>query len=431
MVQVYKFGGASVKDASGIKNVCRIIQKCTQPLLVVISAMGKTTNAMEDLVEAYFNQNQAQIKKAYDVIYAYHNQVVQELFESEDVFLQEFDKLLKKIWERVMIKPGLDYDYEYDQIVPFGEMLSTKIVSAYANSLKLRNKWLDVRELLKTDDNYRDAGILWELSEGFVKKEVSFEEDAIYITQGFIGSTINNITTTLGREGSDYSGAILAHILNAESLSIWKDVPGVLNADPRWYPNAQQLEEISYPEAIELAYYGAQVIHPKTLKPLQSKRIPLFVKSFVDDSLTGTVIRSVESEPLGLPVFILKQDQLFITISPKDFSFIMEDNLSDIFAVFSKHKTRVNLMQTSALNFSVCINNVREVDQLIKTLQKDYLVRYNENVELVTIRNYNDNALVEITTGKKVVDSQLSRKTARYVLKKSEWNFDNEISKIL
>ncbi len=424
MIQVYKFGGASVKDAAGVKNVCNIIKNNTNPLVVVISAMGKTTNALEELVEAFMKQDQSQLKIAYEAIVVYHNQIVQELFEAGDPFLTQFDELLNKLWERVQAHPGLDYDFEYDQIVPFGEILSTQIVSTYANNIGLENKWLDVRKMIKTDENYRDAGINWGLSSQFVKKTISFSDQQLYITQGFIGSTINNITTTLGREGSDYSGAVIAHILNAESLSIWKDVPGVLNADPRWYPSAQKLLEVSYPEAIELAFYGAQVIHPKTLKPLQNKNIPLCVKSFIDETLSGTVIKSVESQTSDIPVFILKKDQLFITISPKDFSFILEDNLSEIFAIFSKHRIKINLMQNSALNFSVCVNNVREVDKLIKSLQKDFVVRYNEDVELVTIRNYTDRALMEMTKGKEIVDSQLSRKTARYVLKLSEWNFN-------
>ena len=423
MTQVYKFGGASVKDASGVKNVCNIIKNNNNQLVVVISAMGKTTNAMEELVEAYVHQEPTQIKAAYQTIVDYHNQIVHDLFEPSHPFIASFDELVNKLWERVREHPGLDYDFEYDQIVPFGEIFSTQIVSAYANFIGIENQWLDVRKMIKTDENYRDAGINWGLSSQFVKKSVGFNKHRLFVTQGFIGSTINNITTTLGREGSDYSGAVIAHILEAESLSIWKDVPGVLNADPRWYPSARKLNEISYPEAIELAYYGAQVIHPKTLKPLQNKNIPLYVKSFVDESLPGTVIQSVESQAVNVPVFILKKQQLFITISPKDFSFILEDNLSQIFAIFSKHKIKINLMQNSALNFSVCVNDVRDVNKLIQALQKDFVVRYNESVELVTIRNYTDEAIDEMTCGKEIVDSQLSRKTARYVLKESEWKF--------
>ncbi|GAF05498.1 lysine-sensitive aspartokinase 3 [Saccharicrinis fermentans DSM 9555 = JCM 21142] len=392
-------------------------------MVVVVSAMGKTTNAMEKLTEAFVQQNPVQMKTSFEAIFDYHNQIVRKLFEKDDPFMSKFDQLLKTLWERVQLNPGLNYDFEYDQIVSFGEIISTHIVSAYANSIGIANQWLDVRHLIKTDESYRDANVNWDLSSQFVHDNIDFKQQQVYITQGFIGSTINNITTTLGREGSDYSGAVLAHVLNADSLSIWKDVPGVLNADPRWYPFAQKLKEISYSEAVELAYYGAQVIHPKTLKPLQNKNIPLFVKSFLDEELEGTVIRTEESGELDVPVYILKQDQLFITISPKDFSFILEDNLSDIFAIFSRNRIKINLMQNSALNFTVCVNNVRDISKLISDLQKDFVVKYNEQVELLTIRNYTDASIQEMIQGKEVVDSQLSRKTARFVVKESAWLF--------
>ncbi len=422
-IQVYKFGGASVKNASGVRNVCSIIKSNANNMVVVISAMGKTTNALEELVEAYVKQSKPQIKESFDSIIDYHNQIISELFEHRHSFYDEFDQLKNSLWERLQLHPSLNYDFEYDQIVSYGEIMSTQIVSHYANYIGLNNKWIDGRKMVKTDENYRDASVNWGLSSQFVKKELSFEFDSIYITQGFIGSTINNITTTLGREGSDYSGAVFAHILEAESLTIWKDVPGVLNADPRWYPHAKKLEDISYPEAIELAYYGAQVIHPKTLKPLQNKEIPLYVKSFMDTSLVGTKIQTVEHSGNKLPVFILKQNQLFITISPKDFSFIVEDNLSDIFSIFGKNKIKINLMQNSALNFSACIDTKRNPYKLIEDLKKDFIVKYNENVELVTIRNYTQDAIDEVIGKKEVVDSQLSRNTARFVVKESEWMF--------
>lgn len=423
MVQVYKFGGASVKDAPGIKNVCNIIKRNNSPLLVVISAMGKMTNAMEKIVEAFVAQNQPQIKLAYQGIVDYHNPIVLELFGDDHPFLVQYNLLLDKLWQKVQLRPTNDYDFDYDQIVPYGELIATQIVSAYANGMDVKNQWLDARQLIKTDNNYRDAGINWGLSTQLISKAVDFDKQSLYITQGFIGSTLDNMTTTLGREGSDYTGAVFAHILNAQNLTIWKDVPGVLNADPRWYPLAQILNEVSYPEAIELTYYGAQVIHPKTLKPLQNKNIPLYVKSFVDLNLAGTAIKSVEAKAVDIPVYILKKQQLFITISPKDFSFIVEDNLSRIFAIFSRHKIKINLMQNSALNFSVCIDEVRDMSSLLHSLQKDFTVRYNDHVELVTIRNYTQEAIALITKHKQIIDSQLSRNTARYVLKESEWVF--------
>jgi aspartate kinase len=422
-LEVYKFGGASVKDAAGVRNVCNIIKQNKKLLVVVISAMGKTTNAMEELVEDYIKQDAVGLKKSYNYVFNYHNRIVKDLFPVDHAFIVLFNKLMKSLWERLQVHPSMNYDFDYDQIVSYGEILSTQIVSHYANDVGVKNIWSDARKLFKTDDNYRDAAINWSLTSQLVKKEFTFQNAHVYITQGFLGSTINNMTTTLGREGSDYSGAVIAHILEAENLSIWKDVPGVLNADPQWYPYAQKLKEISYPEAIELAFYGAQVIHPKTLKPLQNKGIPLFVKSFLDVAISGTVIRSVEPNELGLPVYILKRKQLFITVSPKDFSFIMEENLSDIFAIFSKHKVKINLMQNSALNFSVCVDTKRNISPLLENLKQKFMVRYNENVELLTIRNYDQQAIDEMIKTKVVVDSQLSRKTARYVLKESEWVF--------
>ncbi|SMO86420.1 aspartate kinase [Saccharicrinis carchari] len=422
MVQIYKFGGASVKDAAGIKNVCNIIKSGTKPLVVVISAMGKTTNAMEEIIEAYVAQNQEQLKLAYQAVIDYHNPIVVDLFGDQHPFFNIYNKLLNELWQRLQLRPTGRYDLDYDQIVPFGELISTHIVSAYANSIHIQNQWMDARNIIRTDKNYRNAEINWGLSAQLVRKSIDFQKQSIYITQGFIGATLSDMSTTLGREGSDYSGAVLAHILNAQSLTIWKDVPGVLNADPRWYPLAQKLNEISYPEAIELAYYGAQVIHPKTLKPLQNKDIPLYVKSFLDAGLSGTVIKSLKGA-VDIPVYILKKEQLFITISPKDFSFIMEDNLSAIFAIFSQHKIKVNLMQNSALNFSVCINEPRDMGSLLKALQTDFTVRYNDHVELVTIRNYTPEAIALVTKQKQIIGTQLSRNTARYVLKESEWMF--------
>ncbi|MCW3804227.1 aspartate kinase [Plebeiibacterium marinum] len=422
-IQVYKFGGASVKDASGVRNVCSIIKQNVNPMVVVISAMGKTTNAMEELVEAYMLQDTLLMKSKFDFVINYHHNIIGDLFGEGHLFYKTFDEIADALWDRLCVPPSRDYDFEYDQLVSFGEIMSTKIVSRYADQIGFENTWVDARVLVKTDDDYRDSKVNWGLTTQFIKKECSFENASVYITQGFIGSTINNKTTTLGREGSDYSGSIFAHVLNAESLTIWKDVPGVLNADPRWYPQAKKLEDISYPEAIELAYYGAQVIHPKTLKPLQNKEIPLYVKSFVDTSLVGTKIQTVEHSGNKMPVFILKQNQLFITISPKDFSFIVEDNLSDIFSIFGKNKIKINLMQNSALNFSVCIDTKRNPYKLIEDLKKDFIVKYNENVELVTIRNYTQDAMDEIIGKKEIVDSQLSRNTARFVVKESEWKF--------
>ncbi|WP_245820767.1 aspartate kinase [Saccharicrinis aurantiacus] len=417
MIQVYKFGGASVKDANGIKNIINIITKAKSKLVVVVSAMGKTTNAFESLLDAFFSENTEEVNKILQTIYDKHNHIITELFGEKDPFIYDFNQCFNTLRQRLEKRPSLNYDFEYDQIVSFGEIFSTKIVSAYANLIAVENTWVDVREVLKTDENYRDAGVNWNLTSEFMKAQFSFNTTSVYFTQGFIGSTINNISTTLGREGSDYTGAVIAHILNANALTIWKDVPGVLNADPRWYEKAVLLPEISYSEAIELSYYGAQVIHPKTLKPLQNKSIPLYVRSFIDSDKEGSVIQNSEVNTTNLPVFILKKNQIFITVSPKDFSFILEDNLSDIFHIFSEHKVKINLMQNSALNFSVCVNEGRTITALLEALSADFIVRYNTGVELLTIRSYNDEVIEELTFGKEIIDSQLSRKTARFVIK--------------
>ncbi len=417
MIRVFKFGGASVKDVEGIKNIINIIRRAEGKLVVVISAMGKSTNTFEELVNAYFEQNKDIVAAVYKKIYDYHNDIVNELFDHEDSFRYDFDQLFRSLYQRLEIRPSLNYDFEYDQIVSFGEMISTQIVSNYAAKIQVENTWVDVKEVLKTDENYRDAGVDWALTTEFMRAQFNFNVTNIYITQGFLGSTINNISTTLGREGSDYTGAVIAHILNADSLTIWKDVVGVLNADPRWFADAVLLPEISYPEAVELSYYGAQVIHPKTLKPLQNKNIPLYVRSFIDANSEGTVIQSDEQKELTVPVYILKIDQVFITISPKDFSFILEDNLSDIFHLFSEYKVKINLMQNSALNFSVCVNDSRNIEGLLEALSENFIVRYNTQVELLTIRGYNNEIIENMISEKEVIDSQLSRKTARFVLR--------------
>jgi aspartate kinase len=422
-MKIYKFGGASVKDSEGVRNVASIISQCHDPLIVVVSAMGKTTNALEELLNAYFDNDKSKQGYCFQDVVLKHQDIIHDLFGSDSTWQPTFDAIYDELWRRIEKAPSLNYDFEYDQIVSFGELISTAIVSAYLNQSGISNQWVDIRPILKTDDNYREPAVNWDLTSTYVKKQFSFNNTQCYLTQGFIGSTTNNLTTTLGREGSDYTAAILAHILDAEYVAIWKDVPGVLNADPRWYPNTVKLPEISYWEAIELTYHGAQVIHPKTLKPLQNKGIPLWVKSFMDPKLEGTVIKNVEKEEINVPVLILKTDQLFLTISPRDFSFIVEDNLSDIFAVFSKHKVKMNLMQKSALNFSVCTDKKRGLDLLLSELEQRYVVRYNDSVELLTIRHYSQSIINELTRGKEVIDSQITRKSARFVMKKSPWTF--------
>ncbi|WP_430813583.1 aspartate kinase [Carboxylicivirga sp. RSCT41] len=419
-MRVFKFGGASVKDGAGVRNLAQIIKQYDGQLFIVISAMGKTTNAMEAIVEAYMKGDRSLLEQRYDALCAYHYDIVNELAELDKNCIED---LLLQLKTKLESEPSLNYDFEYDQIVPFGELLSTTIVSAYLNAAGQLNEWLDIRRYIRSDDCYRSANVNWELTKELLAGLCVNGDGKLFVTQGFIASTENNLTTTLGREGSDYTGAIIAHVLDAEYLAIWKDVPGVLNADPRWYPKATKIDELSYWEAIELTYYGAQVIHPKTLKPLQNKKIPLLVKSFVEPHNAGTIIKSSEQSGALQPIFVLKRNQILISMSPKDFSFIVEESLSDIFHVFSKHRVSLNMMQTSALNFSVCVDDSKYVKAAIEELQVQFDLRYNDEMELVTIRHYNKAAIDEMLGGKEVVDSQVSRKTARYVLKASEWKF--------
>jgi len=420
---VYKFGGASVKDAEGVRNLGRIVAGVDEDLIVVVSAMGKTTNAMEHIARAYFDGEKEVCFMSFENVRKKHLQIADKLFGQSTGFYTELEKWFEKLKNKLEEPASMNFDFEYDQIVFYGEMFSSTIISGYLNSTGIENRWLDVRRVLKTNEQYREAEIDWELSAGLMKKEIDFSRNRVYVTQGFIGGTINNLSTTLGREGSDYTSAVLGYVFDAGHTTIWKDVPGILNADPRWYPDTEKIDEISYREAIELAFYGAQVIHPKTIKPLENKRIPLLVNSFMKPENPGTRIHKIEG-PLRLPpVYILKKDQVLLTISPKDFSFIVEDNLSEIFNVFSKRRVKINMMHNSAINFSVCMNGVDSLDELLKELSGKYVVKYNDDLELVTIRHYTDEAIKNILKGKEIIDSQVSRNTARYVVRKSEWKF--------
>lgn len=416
MISVYKFGGASVKDALGVQNVTGIVRKSTQPLVVVISAMGKMTNAFEELTRYYFNRDLDLCQQKQQEIIRYHQSIIKDLFGDEKGSAG-FNRLAELLAQRLKQAPSRHFDFEYDQIVSFGEMFSTSIVADYWTAVGQTNKWVDVRTILKTDDLYRDANVNWELTAELMEDTFLFDEVSCYLTQGFLGGTLSNLTTTLGREGSDYTAAIIGYVLNAREVTIWKDVPGVLNADPRWYSEAVKINELSYNEAIELSFYGAQVIHPKTLKPLQNKNIALQVKSFIEPDGQGTVIceRSGISEPV--PVFILKKEQVFLTVSPHDFSFIMEDRLIEILTLFSRYRIKMNLMQNSALNFSACFDDGRDTNALMEDLKKNFLVRYNNGVDLLTIRQYTPGAIEQMTSGREVIDSQITRKVARFVMR--------------
>lgn len=417
---VYKFGGASIKSASGIQQLAKIVKQNNENLVVVVSAMDKMTNALEDLVGAYFNfEKDCNFKR--EQILKFHSSICTNLFGQrfEDSFI-ELMKLYENFTSCFEEKPSLNYDFEYDKIVAFGELFSTLIISNFLNSINIDNEWIDIRKLLLTDSNYMKANIDFKKSEGKIKEKLQFKSEndtkrKIYITQGFIASDENNNNTTLGREGSDYTAALLAYFLDAEHVVVWKDVPGIMNADPSWLSDVEKIDELSYQEAIELAYYGAKLIHPKTIKPLQNKKIDLFVKSFFDVNEEGTKITEDSTVELK-PIFIQKTNQVLLSILSTDFSFIIEENLSRIFALFAKYNINVNLTQNSAISFSVCFDNTYKLEKLVADLQSEYKVLYNEGMELITIRHYNQDAVDRIIGKRAIILEQKSRNTAQFVV---------------
>ena len=416
-MRIFKFGGASVKDADGVKNVAHVLEQVGfDNTLVVVSAMGKTTNALEVVIRNYFDKSN-ELYASLQEVRKYHNQILMDLFDNEEheVFY-EVTALFDDLEYFVRSNKSPNYNFVYDQIISIGELVSTIIVSFYLKEVGIKNNWIDVRNFIKTDTNYRDANVDWEQTQMLIKKGV--KKNTLYVTQGFIGSDENNFTTTLGREGSDYSAAIFAYCLSAVSVTIWKDVPGVLNADPRYFENAILLNQISYREAIELAFYGASVIHPKTLQPLQRKEIPLYVKSFINPLLAGTsVSKGADLEP-HVPCFIVKKNQLLISLSSLDFSFIMEEHISEVFALFHQYKVKVNLIQNSAISFSVCIEDkFNNFDELRKILAKKFKVSYNENVSLYTIRHFDEKSTAIVETNKTVLLKQISRETLQIITK--------------
>jgi len=419
-MQVFKFGGASVKDANAVKNVAAILKRYEgKQLVVVVSAMGKITNALERLVDAYFYKKE-NAEAVLEEIKAFHLNIVNELFpDKSHAFYNDLENTFVEIQWAIEDEPTGTYNFEYDQIVSMGEVISTKIISAYLNEIGLKNKWMDARGLVQTDNTYREGKVDFDLTESLVKKDLipAVVANNIVITQGFLGGTSENFTTTLGREGSDYTAAILAYCVNAENVTIWKDVPGVLNADPKWFDNTIKISELTYQDAIELTYYGATVIHPKTIKPLQNKGIPLFVRSFLNHDEEGTVVKE-SGRKLPIPSFIFKVNQVLISLQAKDFSFIAEDNLSSIFEVFYKRGVKIHMMQLSAINFSVCTDNdAQKIPALLAELQNDFKVLYNDNLELCTIRYYDQSTLDRVCINKQILLEQKSRYTAQMVLK--------------
>jgi aspartate kinase len=421
-MRVFKFGGASVKDEAAVRNLATIAKSYAQEkLIVVISAMGKTTNALERLTDAFFYKT-GEVDVILKEIRDYHFGIIEALFPNKEheVYTEIHNTLVELEWA-IEDEPTHSYDCEYDQIVSIGEIISTKIVAAFLKEEQLNCAWKDVRDYVKTDNTYREGKVDWELTQQRVREELlpAFDRYNMIITQGFLGVTSENFTTTLGREGSDYTAAIMAYCTDAESLTIWKDVPGVLNADPKWFDDTKLISQMTYQDAIELTYYGATVIHPKTIKPLQNKNIPLYVRSFIQPAIEGTKIHNVQA-PLPIPCFIFKVDQVLISISPRDFSFIVEENMGSIFSTFSRHRVKINTMQNSAISFSLCVDNdQKKLPSLIEELRKHYRVLYNDKMELVTIRYYDQATLDRVLTGKTTLLEVKSRYTAQLVLKDS------------
>jgi len=413
-VKVYKFGGASVKDAESIKNLVRVLKhEGYKDTLIVISAMGKMTNAFEKVINAYYN-NSEDLSDQITIVRNFHIELIENLFEDKQPVLFEIELLFGQLSGFLAINKSIDYNYIYDQIVCYGELLSTKIISNYLNEVGIFNNWVDVREYIKTDAYYRNAAVNWEQTHTNINKLNTLN---LNITQGFLGGNSKNETTTLGREGSDYTAAIFAYCLNAESVTIWKDVNGVLNADPRYFNKTVLLEQISYSEAIEMAFYGASVIHPKTLKPLENKKIPLYVRSFYNLENKGSTVSKGQHLFPETPCFILKNEQILVSISALDFSFMVEHNLSDIFKILHNCKLKVNLIQNSALSFSVCLEDkFNNFDAFLSKITLKYNVTFVANVSLYTIRHASQKAVDLVAEKGQVLLKQSTKGTVQLIM---------------
>lgn len=418
-MKVFKFGGASIKDAAAIQNVGKILESYKdEKILIVVSAMGKTTNALEKVLDAFTNQD-GKAFELFEAVKAQHLSILNELFESgHEIYATVNDVFVEIEWV-IEEPPQDDYDYLYDQIVSVGELVSSKIMVAYLNTLAIKTSWLDARDIIRTDNTYRDGKVDWDYTNQRAKKVVApiLETSNFVLTQGFIGGTSENFTTTLGREGSDYSAAIFSYALDAVTMTIWKDVPGILTGDPRLFDNVSKIDRLSYKEAIEMTYYGAKVIHPKTIKPIQNKNIPLHVKSFQNPEGVGTTI-SEEAEVSYPPVVVVEADQVLLHISTRDFSFVAEHHLGHLFQLFAKYRIKINMMQNMAISFSVCVTNqAKRLDQLIAELNENFNVRTDEGLELLTVRHYKKEVLNSLLEGKIVLFEERIRNTVQVVVK--------------
>lgn len=414
-MRVFKFGGASVRDAAGIKNLGDIIGSSSDHPVIVVSAFGKTTNALEKVLNQWIAGDKAYSESLKNIL-EYHLSSINDLQLNGHEVRNDIESSFGKLMKYLESGSRKEYDFEYDQIVSHGELWSTMIVAAYLGSRYPEVVWKDIRQYLITDNRYRDANVIWDDSVPGIRS--GFKEGRTYVTQGFIGSTKEGFTTTLGREGSDYTAALLANMLDAESVTVWKDVPGIMNADPAWMEHVVKLEEISYREAVEMTFSGAKVIHPKTIKPLHNKGIPLFVKSFINPSGTGTIIKSDPEIRKQIPVFVRKENQILISILPLDFSFVMGDNLSRIFNYFSERGIKVNLVEASAVSIDVCVNDEKgKVQAFMEDLKPEFTIIYNDNVEMLSIRHYTEESIRQVIADRDVLLQQKTRSTVRFVVR--------------
>jgi aspartate kinase len=417
MMNVFKFGGASVKDAAGIRNLYDIVSSENTRLVVVVSAFGKTTNALEEIHNAW-RTGDASFRGKFDAAAAYHLSVSDALFGQGSELGRSLSTMFDSFYRKLLNTAPAGFDHDYDMIVSMGEVWSTVIVEAYLRMRGLKTKWIDIRKFLKTDDRYRDAGIIWEDSREAVKGAFAFYDADIYVTQGFIGATVSGEVTTLGREGSDYTAAILANILDAGEVVVWKDVPGIMNADPDWMPAAVTLRHLSYNEAVEMTFSGAKVIHPKTIKPLHNKKIPMHVRSFIDPDARGTIISEDAPEGPMSTVFVRKEGQILISVLPKDFSFVMGDNLASLFHTLASHGVKVSLVQAGAVSINICADHEEpKINNVLEELRKDYTILFNDGAEMLTIRHSSPGAAESVTIGKEVLLSQTTRNTVRMVVR--------------
>lgn len=418
-MKVFKFGGASVKDAAGLQNVANILQRYkNEPLVIIVSAMGKNTNALEAVLAAHVKQN-GEAQALYDAVKESHYAILRELFDAnDDIFTSVNDTFVEGEWV-LEETPNDNYDYMYDQLVSVGELVSSKILAAFLQKSGLHTQWLDARDVVATDNTYREGWVIWDKTKANAQRLVPpmLEKGGFVVTQGFIGSTSENFTTTLGREGSDYSAAIFSHCLDAESMTIWKDVPGVLNADPRLFENVTKLDRISYREAIEMTYYGASVIHPKTIKPLQNKNIPLYVKSFIDPDGPGTEISS-DNEELYPPIIVVEKNQALLHISTLDYSFVAEQHMARLFRIAADLRIFVNSMQNTAISFTICVPNIPDrLEKFINSVSDEFKVKLETGLELITIRHYTEETIASLKKGKMVLFEERIQNTLQMVVK--------------